>query len=385
MKTEALNIVVLGSTGSVGRQALDVARALPGILKIIGLAAGSNAGLLAEQVAEFGPEMIYLHTGGDRAFLPAGPSGTKSVSLEDMATAEKADIILSATSGKGGLGALLAAIKAGKTVALANKESLVVAGSLITAEAQKSGAHIRPVDSEHSAIWQCLQGEVTPPKRLWITASGGPFRGYRPEELSEITPEQALRHPSWQMGSKVTIDSATLMNKGLEVIEAHWLFDMAFDDIQVLLHPQSIVHSMVEFPDGSQKAQLGQPDMRTPIQYSLTYPERVASAVLPSLDWSQISGLEFGTPDYDTFPCLKLAVETGRQGGTHPAVLSATDEVAVDMFLSGRISFPEIPELVADVLRSHVPTGDVTLDSIEAADTWARQEAARLAGGAKQC
>jgi len=242
-----------------------------------------------------------------------------------------------------------------------------------------------PVDSEHSAIWQCLAGETQPPAGLILTASGGPFRGYSSAQLGKVTAQQALKHPSWQMGKKVTIDSATLMNKGLEVIEAHWLFDIPWENIKVLIHPQSIVHSMVEFTDGSTKAQLGYPDMRLPIQYALSYPERLPNPHLPRLDWERSNNLTFEPPDRDTFPCLRLAVEAGMKGGTYPAVLCAADEVAVELFLSGCIKFTDIAKLVEQVLEGHQAIAHPTLEEIMTADAWARDKARQLVIGDNRC
>jgi 1-deoxy-D-xylulose-5-phosphate reductoisomerase len=258
-----------------------------------------------------------------------------------------------------------------------------MAGGIITAEAKQNGAKILPVDSEHSAIWQCLEGETSRPAKIILTASGGPFRRYFPDELAKVTPEQALKHPSWQMGNKVTIDSATLMNKGLEVIEARWLFDMHFDSIKVLIHPQSIVHSMVEFADGSVKAQLGKPDMRLPIQYALSYPERLANPHLPRLDWENMEELNFEPPDPDAFPCLRIAIEAGKRGGTYPAALCGADEIAVQQFLAGQIKFTDIPKLVEQVLDKHKATTRPTLEEILAADDWARERVMQLAAGDK--
>ncbi len=254
-----------------------------------------------------------------------------------------------------------------------------MAGEIITAEAKQNGAKILPVDSEHSAIWQCLEGEKEKPARIILTASGGPFYHHSPARLDKVTVEQALKHPSWRMGKKVTIDSATLMNKGLEVIEAHWLFDIPFDSISILVHPQSIIHSMVEFSDGSVKAQLGCPDMRLPIQYALSYPERLPNPELPKLDWEGIKELTFESPDPDNFPCLKLAIEAGRKGGTYPAVLCGADDVAVELFLSERIKFTDIARLVARALESHKAISHPTLDEILAADDWARETVSGLA------
>jgi 1-deoxy-D-xylulose-5-phosphate reductoisomerase len=374
-------VAVLGSTGSIGCQTLEVVHALPHRFAIIGLAAGKNSDLLAKQINQFQPRFVYYQdkiaqprlTGAEYEFL----------SLEEIASHPQVDIVVMATSGKWGLHPTLAAVKAGKRLALANKESLVMAGEIITREAKRNGAQIMPVDSEHSAIWQCLEGENQKATQLILTASGGPFHHYSPTQLSKVTVDQALKHPSWRMGRKVTIDSATLMNKGLEVIEAHWLFDMPLDRIKVLIHPQSIIHSMVEFIDGSIKAQLSYPDMRLPIQYALSYPERLANPQLPRLDWESIKKLTFEPPDFDTFPCLKLAIEAGRRGGTYPAVLCAADEVAVELFLSQSIKFTDIARLVEQTLEEHKAVSHPTLEEIMAADNWARKKVAQLVGGDK--
>jgi len=370
-------VAVLGSTGSIGRQTLEVISAHPRRFRIIGLAAGKNLDLLTRQISQFKPGLIHFQ---DEKAPPASAE-YEFLSLEEMASHPEVDIVVIATSGKWGLKPTLAAVRAGKRIALANKESLVMAGELIIAEARRSGARILPVDSEHSAIWQCLEGEKEKPARIILTASGGPFYHYSPAKLNKVTVEQALKHPSWRMGKKVTIDSATLMNKGLEVIEARWLFDMPLDSISVLVHPQSIIHSMVEFSDGSVKAQLGCPDMRLPIQYALSYPERLPNPELPRLDWGGIKELTFAPPDFNSFPCLKLAIEAGRRGGTYPAVLCGADEVAVELFLSGRIKFTDIARLVEPALEGHKATAHPTLEAILAADNWAREEVKRLAGG----
>ncbi len=362
-------VAVLGSTGSIGRQTLEVINAFPHRFHIIGLAAGKNTDLLAEQINEFQPRFVYYQDKKSRLT----EAEYEFLSLEEIASHPEVDIVVVATSGKWGLKPTLAAARAGKRVALANKESLVMAGEIIIREAKLNGAQIMPVDSEHSALWQCLEGENQKAARLILTASGGPFLRYSPAQLNEVTPEQALKHPSWRMGRKVTIDSATLMNKGLEVIEAHWLFDMPFDDIKVLIHPQSIVHSMVEFIDGSVKAQLSYPDMRLPIQYAFSYPERLANPRLPRLDWENIKNLDFEPPDLDTFPCLKLAIEAGRKGGTYPAVLCAADEAAVQLFLSGRIKFTDIARLVEQALEKHQAISHPTLEEIMAADGWGKK------------
>ncbi len=377
MGSAVKRLAILGSTGSIGQQTLQVVRALSHRFQVVGLAAGKNLDLLAKQINEFKPGFVYHQTDETRSHL-SGPE-YEILSLEDIASHPRVDTVVIATSGKSGLLATLAAAKAGKNIALANKESLVMAGEIITGEAKLSGARILPVDSEHSAIWQCLNGEEQPPARLILTASGGPFRNYSPEQLDRVTPEQALQHPSWQMGEKVTIDSATLMNKGLEVIEARWLFNMPFENIEVIIHPQSIIHSMVEFVDGSIKAQLSYPDMRLPIQYALSYPERLPNPELPRLDWASISELTFEQPDFDTFPCPGLAIEAGRTGGTCPAVLCAADEVAIQLFLSQTIKFTDIAGLIGQALDEHEPVPNPTLEEILAADAWARDRMLKLA------
>ena len=376
MGSSVKQLAVLGSTGSIGQQTLEVARALPDKFHIVGLAAGKNINLLAEQINEFKPRFVYYQDEDKQARLAS--TTYEILSLEDIARHPQIDTVVIATSGKSGLSPTLAAAKAGKRICLANKESLVMAGEIITSEARLNAAQILPIDSEHSAIWQCLKGETQPAAKLILTASGGPFHGYSSAQLSEVTVKQALKHPSWQMGRKVTIDSATLMNKGLEVIEAHWLFNMPFEDIEVVIHPQSIVHSMVEFMDGSIKAQLSYPDMRLPIQYALSYPERLANRQLPTLDWGRINSLTFEPPDFDTFTCLKLAIMAGKRGGTYPAVLCAADEVAAELFLSQRIKFIDIAKLVESVLEEHQAISHPTIEEIITADTWAREKVRRL-------
>jgi 1-deoxy-D-xylulose-5-phosphate reductoisomerase len=370
-------IAVLGSTGSIGRQTLDVVRALPDRFRIIALAAGNNTGLLAEQIREFRPEVVFCQ--GDKTPLDKTGIDFEFLSLEKIACHPDVDIVVAGTSGKVGLKATLSAVKAGKTIALANKESLVMTGEIITAEAKRSNAAILPVDSEHSAIWQCLRGE-TAPERIILTASGGPFRRYTRNELEKVTAEQALKHPSWQMGKKITIDSATLMNKGLEIIEARWLFDMPVEKISVVIHPQSIIHSMVEFADGSTKAQLSYPDMRMPIQYALTYPDRLPNENFRKMDWDDMQDFTFEKPDYDTFPCLDLAMEAIRKGGTYPAALCAADEVAVELFLKDQIGLMDIPQLIKQVLDEHKSVTGPSLDDILEVDTQVRERVIRMAG-----
>jgi len=360
-------IAVLGSTGSVGQQALDVIRALNTKFRVIGLAGGGNLSILERQIKEFQPDMFYSSITPDFAYKG------DFLSMEEIASHPDVDLVIVATSGNVGLSPTLAALKAGKTVALANKEVLVMAGEIITHTARLHKAQIQPIDSEHSAIWQCLRGEESKPQRIFLTASGGPFYRYSPAQLSEVTVEQALHHPTWKMGKKITVDSATLMNKGLEVIEAHWLFAVPLERIEILIHPQSIVHSIVEFVDGSLKAQLSFPDMRLPIQYALCYPERLSGAGLPHLDMSKIQCLKFEPVNLNKFPCLKLALSAGRQGGTYPAVLCAANEVALELFLNQRISFTDIATIVQGILEQHHNIAQPSLEEILAADAWARE------------
>ncbi len=375
MTDSITNLVILGSTGSIGRQTLDVVRALPERFRIIGLAAGENTELLKEQMEEFKPQYYYHSAKKGQTKLP----NLRYISMEEMAALPEVDTVVVATPGGAGLKPTLAAVRAGKKVALSNKESLVSAGSIIMEEAAKYKASILPVDSEHSAIWQCLEGEDKKCAKVVLTASGGPFRGYTKKQLEGVTPEQALKHPSWTMGKKVTIDSATLFNKGMEVIEAHWLFGIPYEDIRVLVHPQSIIHSMVEFRDGSTKAQLGVPDMRLPIQYALTYGQRVNNPEIPGIDWTKIDKLDFEQPDMEAFPCLKLAIDAGKEGGTATAVLCAADEIAVSLFLSHRIKFNHIAQLIAKTLDKHRIIKQPALEDIYAADSWAREAAADFA------
>jgi len=370
-------LAILGSTGSIGQQTLEIVRALPHRFQVIALAAGKNTDLLARQIDEFKPRFVYYQDKKTRL----ANAEYELLSLADMATHPQVDTVVIATSGQSALAPTLAAVRAGKNVALANKESLVVAGEIITNEAKIYNARILPIDSEHSAIWQCLTGETAPAAQLILTASGGPFHHYSPAQLNNVTAKQALRHPTWRMGRKVTVDSATLMNKGLEVIEAHWLFDIPFDNIKVLIHPESIIHSMVEFIDGVVKAQLSYPDMRLPIQYALSYPERLNNPELPRLDWSKIKNLTLAPPDFATFPCLKLAIEVGKKGETYPAVLCAADEVAVELFLSQRIKFTDIARLIEETLAEHDPIAQPTLEEIMAADDWARERVLKFING----
>lgn len=363
------NLVILGSTGSIGMQTLEIVRAFPKRLRVTGLAGGKNTSLLAKQVMEFKPHWFYSQS--NTGSMPQ--VDYQFVTMEEMVSQPEVDMVVIATEGKAGLLPLLKALRAGKKVALANKEPLVMAGEIVMKTAMENRAVIIPVDSEHSAIWQCLSGEKTEVKRLILTASGGPFRMLSTEQFSKVTPEEALRHPTWKMGKKVTIDSATLMNKGLETIEAHWLFSMPFDRIDTVLHPQSIVHSMVEFLDGSTKAQLSFPDMGFPIQYALSYPERWENSSLPLMDFKKSLNLEFLPLDVEKYPCFRLALEAGRQGGTATAVLCGADEMAVQLFLSGRIAFTDIARMVDKALCNQTFKKSPSLPEILRADEWSRE------------
>lgn len=371
------NVALLGSTGSIGRQTLDIVRSLPEFVTIHGLAAHRNTALLSEQIQEFRPRVVV-------STEPlAGPEGGVEAlrgvdGMVELVTRPEVDLVVVGTAGAAGLLPSLAALKAGKLVALANKEVLVMAGSVIKTEIENGYGELVPIDSEHSAIWQCLQGEPTGAiERLTLTASGGALRDLSHHELQHVTPEQALQHPTWRMGPKITIDSANLMNKGLEVLEAGWLFDINIDKIEVVLHPQSIVHSLVTFRDGSTKAQLGLPDMRLPIQYALSHPARWPSA-LPRLDLATAGQLTFASIDGDRYPMLRTAVTVGLAGGTYPAVLCAADEVAVEGFLHERIGFTDIPAVTQRVLDRHQSCPTPSIGDILEAGEWARAYAERL-------
>jgi 1-deoxy-D-xylulose-5-phosphate reductoisomerase len=358
-------LAILGSTGSIGTSTLDVVGAHPDRFQVMALAARANLDLLEAQVRRHAPRLVSVATEASARELRRrlGRTSTEvgwgTAGLLGAASDTSADLVVSAIVGGAGLLPTMTAIAAGKDVALANKESLVMAGHLVTVEAQKRGVRILPVDSEHSAIFQCLGGrDASQLRRIILTASGGPFRTRPRAAFASITPEEALQHPNWAMGKKVTIDSATLMNKGLEVIEAHWLFGLPVIQVDVIVHPQSIVHSLVEFMDGSMLAQLGVPDMRVPIQYALTYPDRRANAV-PRLALEHLAGLTFEAVDREKFPCLDLAYEAAQAGGSSPTVLNAANEVAVQRFLSRRIGFDEIPTLIRKALDAH-PRQDVS-------------------------
>lgn len=379
MASHQIGVAILGSTGSVGRQTLDVIADHPEHFRVVALAARRHTPLLRDQILRHNPDLVALQLPPGADF-PQGPGViVGEEGLRTAATVNSAEIVVVATSGHDAILPTIAAARAGKIIALANKETLVCAGEIIMPLVQKHGVSLRPVDSEHSAIWQALQGSRrSDVARLIITASGGPFRSLSATDLASVTPGDALAHPTWNMGAKITIDSASLMNKGLEVIEAHWLFEMPYEQIDVLVHPESIIHSIVEFVDGSQLAQLGLPDMRTPIQYALSYPNRLPRAG-DRLDLQKAGSLNFMPPDMQRFPCLRLAREAGIAGSTYPTVLSAADDVVVAAFLDGKIRFQEIPSIVDAVVESHVPEGGpVTVEGILAADAWARLTASSL-------
>lgn len=374
-------IVILGSTGSVGQQALEVARAFPDQLQIVGLAAGQRLDLLAQQIETWKPAVVSAPS-----LVPGTMwNDTRVVSLDQLAGADEGDRVLIATVGATGLSPTLAAIRAGKSVALANKEVLVMAGGPVIAEARRYGAEMLPVDSEHSALWQCLVGDcdlspgrtVGPIERVVITASGGAFRDLGADTLARVSPEQALAHPNWVMGPKVTVDSATLMNKGFEVIEAHWLFGIPYERIDVVLHRESVVHALVEFIDGSMKAVLGPTDMRLPLQHALTHPERRAGG-WPRLRLEELGRLNFARLDRSRYPCFELAMRAAQGGGSLPVVLSAADDVAVEKFLAGELPFTGIAEMVDRALQAHAVVADPSLEEIVEIDAETRRQLQRV-------
>jgi 1-deoxy-D-xylulose-5-phosphate reductoisomerase len=379
-------IALLGSTGSIGQQTLDVVRSFPEQFRIVALAARSNITLLAQQAQEFRPALVACFAGtpaveaAAREAFPHVVTGEQG--LLEVATHPEVDIVVAATSGLHGLEPTLAAIRAGKTIALANKETLVMAGHLVMQEAKRVGVPILPVDSEHSAIWQCLRGEQSNEvNRLFLTASGGPFRRATLEQMRSVTVEQALAHPTWHMGPKITIDSATLMNKGLEVIEAHWLFDMPYEQINVVVHPESIIHSMVEFIDGSLKMQASLPSMHLPILDALSYPARLnttGTGLVRELRWADVARLNFEALDVARFPCFRLALEAARRGGTYPSVLVGADEEAVSLFLDGKIGFSGIAELIETVLERHSSVEHPDIPTILETTAWARRTAREI-------
>jgi 1-deoxy-D-xylulose-5-phosphate reductoisomerase len=376
-------VSILGSTGSIGRNTIEVIKDHPEKFQIVALAAGNNVEEMICQALQFQPKVVSMASKeAAEDVKQALPATIKVVwgdeGLIQVATHPDATYVVSALVGSRGLPPTLAAIEAGKRIGLANKETLVIAGHLVMEHAKKFGVPILPIDSEHSAIFQCLNGESTQDvRKLVLTASGGAFRDYTHEQLAAATPAMALQHPNWTMGAKITIDTATMMNKGLEVIEAYWLFSFPYDQIEVIVHPQSIIHSMVEFKDGAVMAQLGTPDMKVPIQYALSYPERWALS-MPSLSLSEIQQLTFYKPDLSRFPCLQMAFDAGRIGGTMPTVLNAANEVAVEKFLNKTIPFLGIEATIEKTLTKHEPISNPQLGEIQDVDQWARQFARQL-------
>lgn len=370
-------ISLLGSTGSIGRQTLEVVSHYPERYQIMALAARDEVQMLAGQIAQYQPRYAVIHDASRYQELKSRVAGCTEILTGDdglcrIASLSDVDIVAVAVSGAVGILPTLAAVKAGKRVALANKETLVAAGELVMPLCRETGAELIPVDSEHSAVFQCLRDEQPFLRNLWLTASGGPFRGFNREQLQRVTVAMALQHPNWSMGPKITVDSANLMNKGLEVIEAHHLFQVDYDHIQVVVHPQSVVHSMVEFVDGSWLAHLGVPDMKIPIQYALTYPRRRATPT-SRLKLTDLQALQFEEPDRERFPALQLAYQAGQAGGTLPAVLNAANEVAVDYFLKGQLEFTGIAEVVADVMSRHQKKAVHTVSDVWQADLSARE------------
>ena len=373
MVNQVKKLAILGSTGSIGQQTLDIVRKFPDKFAVVGIACGHNTNLFIEQIKEFSPRLV--HSVADISL----PNHIQRASMEEIASRPDVHTVVVATTGKAGLRPTIAALKAGKTVAIANKEILVMAGKLLVNLAYKHNATILPIDSEHCAIWQCLEGEDAPVSRILLTASGGPFINWPPDKLAKVTASDALKHPTWKMGPKVTIDSATLFNKGLEVMEAHWIFEIPYERIEILIHRQSIVHSMVEFQDGSVKAQLSNPDMHLPIQYALFYPQRVSNDSISRIDFNKPQTLAFEPVVDGDFPCLQLALEAARKGGTYPAVLCAADEVAVELFLINSIRFTEIATIIEKTLSIHDSIINPTLDEIVLSDTWSRETALKAA------
>jgi 1-deoxy-D-xylulose-5-phosphate reductoisomerase len=374
-------ISILGSTGSIGTQTLDVIAHDKESYTVEGLSAGSNLPLLLEQIKQFQPRKVSVSNKALAEELKSYISTTTQVyygeaGLIEIASATDADFVVSALVGSQGLSPTLAAIAAGKDIGLANKETLVTAGHLVTQAVKKYGVSLLPIDSEHSAIFQCLNGESREQiAKIILTASGGSFRDRTRKQLEGVTVEEALRHPNWSMGAKITIDSATMVNKGLEVIEAHWLFQLPYEQIEVILHPESIIHSMIEFVDHSVMAQLGNPDMRVPIQYALTYPNRAQTPTRP-LKLTEIAALHFREMDYDRFPCLRMAFAAGKQAGSMPTVYNAANEAAVARFLKGEITFLQIEEIIERVMHLHSTAASPDLEEIAYTDRWAREVAA---------
>ena len=380
MDRSVKGLALLGSTGSIGTQTLDVVRSFPDALSVVGLAARRSLDLLESQVREFKPKLVSCEgEPSEKAFLAS--NGSAECRMDVMVRDPDVDLVVTATVGDVALGPTLAAIDAGKDIALANKESIVMAGEMLMRRARERGVRVLPLDSEPNAIWQAMAGdERKSVSKLIITASGGAFRDSDPADLAGVTPEQALAHPTWTMGPKITIDSATLMNKAFEVIEAHYMFDVPWEDIEVVIHPQSIIHSMVEFVDGSVKAHLSIPDMRLPIQYALLYPDRLPNDGIRRFDPVSAGQLTFRPLDAERYPCFELALEVAARGGTWPAALTGADDAAVELFLDRRIGFLDIDTVISDALESHQPVHDPSAEQITAAAAWARTRVREVAG-----
>ena len=379
MKHTGKGLAILGSTGSVGTQTLDVVRAFPNSFNVIGLAAHTNVRTLESQVREFHPK-LFTSSGNQEERKHLSSLGPDECDLMDMVRNNDVDIVVTATNGDVAIKPTLSAISAGKDIALANKETIVMAGKQVTELAKKNTVSILPLDSEPNAIWQCLRGEGKEVSRIIITASGGSFRDTPLNKLSDVTPEEALQHPTWKMGPKITVDSATMMNKAFEVIEAHWLFDVPWEKIEVVIHPQSMIHSMVEFVDGSIKAQINPPDMRVPIQYGLFYPNRIRNRKINNFNPVETGSLTFKPWEPNRYPCFELALETAIRGGTWPAVLCGSNDTAVKLFLDGEIGYLDIAPIIDDVLKSHDSVEDPLLNDLISSANWARIKTRELVG-----
>ena len=380
MSRKPKGLAILGSTGSIGTQTLDIVRTFPDDFRVVGLSARRSLKLLEAQVKEFRPKLVSCH-GSDEEKAPLLSTGCVDCQLEEMVCDPDVDLVVTATVGDVALAPTFAAIDAGKDIALANKETVVMAGEMVTTRARERGVSLLPVDSEPNALWQCLKGEGKEIAKLIITASGGAFRNADLAELANVTPEQALAHPTWKMGPRITVDSATLMNKAFEVMEAHWLFDVPWENIEVVVHPQSIIHSMVEFVDGSVKAQISLPDMRLPIQYALFYPDRVYNGSIPKFDPIDTGALTFEPWEPERYPCFRMALDIAKRGGTWSAALCGADEMAVQLFLSGRIGFLEIGTVIQETLKEHLSIMNPSLQDILAAAAWARDRVSSLVEG----
>lgn len=379
MDGDVKRLSILGSTGSVGNQTLEVVRAFPEQFNVVGLASNTNREGIINQSKEFHPDFVACNNFNlaDTAILP---KNTKITDLAGVAAADNVDIVVAATAGYAALPHTFHAINLGRNIAIANKETIVMAGSKLTEQASIRGCKLLPLDSEPNAIWQCLRGEDSPVSRLFITASGGAFRDRALDSFSKVTPAEALEHPTWKMGPKITIDSATLMNKVFEVIEAKWLFNIHWDDIEVIIHPESIIHSMVEFDDGSLKAQMSIPDMKLPIQYALFYPDRPKNDAIQKLDPVELRSLTFKEIDHNKYPCFNMALKFAKMGGSMPSALCGADEAAVEEFLSGRISFTEIHQVIENTLEQHLIIPDPSLTDMIDSAKWAETKVRQLVG-----